>query len=244
MPSDRRMALLLINNLCVPMENKEIILMGEPAEILLPAILRILKEHSDDSYLAAVSLFNLSFYEDAKTTLMTYLPICNDLVKDDYSYTRPADNPDSLVRVMESVVKDYAPVVLANPLVHSVQAETCRWSMGTLRNFATHRDNAYIIAQSTVFPQIAAQLVKEFSHHDLALWTRDSLPDACIMLLVHLVKYDDCIALLDKETIMDSLSVIKTRGGIHAMRAIAVVLRLEGKESYETLVLGKTAKGS
>jgi hypothetical protein len=236
--SDRRLALLLINNLCIPIENKQFIMNGEAEEVLLPTMLRIIKEHSPDSHLAAVCLFNLSFLEETKTMLIAYLPAQNDNVKSDYSYTRPIDNPDSLIRVMESIVKEYAPTVLANPLVHSVQAECTRWSIGSMRNFSTIHENALVIAQSTDLVSIALQLIAEFSKHDMALWTRDSLPDACIMLLVHIIKYPDCLACLDKAAVIDALSTLKTRGGIHAMRANAVILQLEGKESYETLVLG------
>jgi len=231
-PTDRRQALLLINNLSIPNENKAAILLGEPIEFLLPPLLRILRQRLAESYLAAVCLFNLSYLEDAKDMLMNYVPSKLDRVRTEYKYQLPAENEESLLRVVESMLKDFTPYLKRH--VHSVQAEAVRWSMGLMRNLVTNADNAVFVAHKTVIPSLAVKYLRD-STDDLAHWTRDSLPDSSLMLLVHLVNFDECLEPLNTQETREALKQLDGKGGIHEMRASAVLCRLQGEDTYQSL---------
>jgi hypothetical protein len=64
--------------------------------------------------------------------------------------------------------------------------------------------------------------------HDYATWTRDSLPDAAIMVLVHLAKDDDCLDQLRRNQYLANQILqacdylMATAPGIHATRAAAM----------------------
>ena len=167
--SDRRQALLILNNLCIPTENKAAILFGEPAEPLLNTLLSILRHRLAESYLAAVTLLNLSYLQDdhAKTMLFTYVPIPDEQEDaiETYSHQLPVDNPISLIRTLESVLKEFVGYVGRQPktVVYSVEQQCCRWSMNVIRNLVTVPEHALTVGTKTVIPAVAAECL---SHAD------------------------------------------------------------------------------
>jgi hypothetical protein len=236
-PGDRRQALLLLNNLSIPIENKASIVLGEPVESLLPALLKVIHERLPESYLAAACLFNLSYLEDAKQFMFTYIPTVTVVateVQSQYHYRpRTLENPGSLLRILESLLRDYAGYLQVDD-VNSVEGEAVRWVIGVLRNLATVKDNAIDLIQQTVVPALALQFL-ETTTNELSLWSRDSLEDSCLMLTVNLVQ--SCPAeyqkRIDRDTARKALGKIHGKGGIHDMRATAVLRLLE--EETESL---------
>lgn len=225
---DRRQALLILNNLCIPNENKANILLGEAADYVLPPLLRILTERLPESYLAAVCLFNLSYLDDAKSMLLTYIPKTFHRVRTEYHYQPPAENSESLLRVFESLIESFSPYLVHN--IQNVQAEAVRWCMGTIRNLVSSRNSATLVANSTLIPQLAIKYLQECDD-DLAFWSRDSLPDACLMIIVHLAQYDECLDAISSVETRTAMKKLDGRGGIHELRAKAILSRLDGKES-------------
>jgi hypothetical protein len=60
------------------------------------------------------------------------------------------------------------------------------------------------------------------------------LEDACLMLLVHLAAYDECInSIRGIKNAAMALSRLKGQGGIHALRASALLARLSGGRAEE-----------
>lgn len=235
--SDRRQALLILNNLCIPPENKAAILFGEPAEHLITALLHILQNRLAESYLAAVTLLNLSYLQDdhAKTMLFTYIPILdtNKEASETYSYQLPVDNPLSLIRTLESVMKEFC-VYVPQRHIHSVEQQCVRWCMNVVRNLvSTVHDNAVVVGMKTFIPAIAAECLSHADTSNLNHWTRDSLEDACLMLLVHVCKIDACLERLkSNERVMDQAIAVceeleSSAEGIHQRRAAALLERLD-----------------
>jgi hypothetical protein len=245
-PGDRRQALLLLNNLSIPIENKASIILGEPVESLLPALLKVIHERLPESYLAAACLFNLSYLEDAKIFLFTYIPTVTFVtteVQSEYHYRPPLENPGSLLRILESLLRDYAGYLQVDA-VNSVEGEAIRWVIGVLRNLATVKDNAIDLIQQTVVPALALQFL-ETSTNELSLWSRDSLEDSCLMLTVNLVQScpTEYQTHIDGATARKALGKIHGKGGIHDMRATAVLRLLEEEtESLEAAVARQDEK--
>ena len=102
--NDRRQALLILNNLCIPIENKAAIIFGEPYEVLMDALLAIVRSRSNESYLALVTLLNLSYIQDdhGKVALYNFVPKLNTGGTSDaasqYGAQLPIDNPLSTIR--------------------------------------------------------------------------------------------------------------------------------------------------
>ena len=236
-PADRRQALLILNNLCIPNENKAAILFGEPAEHLITALLHILRHRMAESYLAAVTLLNLSYLQDdhAKNMLFTYIPIAdvNEDASVTYSYQLPVDNPLSLIRTLEAVMKDFY-VYMPQKQVHSVEKQCVRWCMNVVRNLvSTVHDNALVVGTKTFVPAIAAECLSHADTSNLNHWTRDSVEDASLMLLVHVCRIDECLeAMKQNQRLIDHVVAVceqleSSTDGIHQRRASALLERFE-----------------
>lgn len=233
--TDRRQALLLVSNLCVPPENKAAIMLGEPAKNLLPVLLDIVTNRLPESYLATVCLFNLSFLEESKQFLFTYVPPEMPGDKEsklDYHHYAPIQDPTSLLRTLEAAMKEFLPFVVSLPEnqrhVMSVEGEVIRYAMGVFRHLSTIDDIAIKIAKETIIPGVAVQCLKASLGKDLALWKRDSMEDACLMLLVRLSQHgEECIEVLRSDETESVLASLKGRGGIHETRATALLRLLQ-----------------
>ena len=206
---------MLLNNLCVPPPCKRPV-----ADAMLPTLLRILESRLPDCHLAAVCLYNLVLVDDArKRELLVYIPPTATLSTNG----RPRDHPQCLLRVLERIVIEYSPFV--QQPVHSVQVEAFRWSMGVLRHLAVAQPS---LAQATKIGDVAAQALT-YAPDDLALWTPDSWPDACLMVLVHLVRSGEADA-LDATLVLAAVGRLRGRGGIHEQRATAIAQQLTGMD--------------
>ena len=236
--ADRRQALLILNNLCIPTENKAAILFGEPAEHLITALLNVLRHRMAESYLAAVTLLNLSYLQDdhAKNMLFTYIPIPdgNEDASATYSYQQPVDHPLSLIRTLEAVMKDFY-VYVPQKDVHSVEKQCVRWCMNVVQNLvSTVQDNAFVVGTKTIIPAIAAACLSHADTSNLSHWTRDSVEDASLMLLVHVCRIDECLeAMKQNHRVVDQVVTVceqleSSAEGIHQTRASALLERFGG----------------
>jgi hypothetical protein len=240
--SDRRQALLILNNLCIPIENKAAIVFGEPFEVFIDTLLELIRIRSTESYLALVTLLNLSYIQDnhGKIAMYNRIPkfsIENGTGNDaasQYGFQLPIDNPLSTIRTIESLLQDYVPYVVTRRNINSFELQCCRWSMNILRNLInTIPSHAMAVGQHTQIPILAVQCLASSDTTDLTTWTRDSLEDASLMILIHICKFDDCLQLLKNNSVlMDQLLSIceklnKTHPGIHQVRAAALLNRLE-----------------
>lgn len=160
-----------------------------------------------------------------------------------YRFHLPANNPLSLLRTLENVLRDYVPYLETHHSVNSVEQQCCRWAMNALRNLATVQDNAVVMATKTRVPEHAVDCLRCANKSNLKEWTRDSLEDAALMLLVHLGKDDDCLVAMrensklrdDIHAICDALS--EDGKGIHCTRAIAL------KERFDEALAEKSEMG-
>lgn len=239
--NDRRQSLLVINNLCIPIENKAAIIFGEPFELLMNSILQLVQTRSTESYLALVALLNLSYIQDdhAKAVMFNYVlkaPNASSTMegRNNYGFQLPIDNMLSSTRILESMIQDYIPYVDRQRGVNSIELQCCRWSMNVIRNLiATSPTHSTAIAQRTKIPFLAIQFLTKSDPTNLATWTRDSLEDASLMVLIHICRFDECVNVLKSNSAaVDQLIAFckemkNMRIGIHPLRASALLDRLQ-----------------
>jgi hypothetical protein len=247
--NDRRQALLILNNLCIPIENKAAILFGEPFELLVDALLAIVRSRSIESYLALVTLLNLSYIQDdhGKVAMFNFVPKlntgkANNDAASQYGAQLPIDNPLSAIRTLESILQDYVPYVIRRRKVNSVELQCCRWSLNVIRNLiSTIPAFSIAVGQHTAIPALSVQCLAKSDTTNLGTWTCDSIEDACLMILIHICRYDDCIHLLKQNVVvMDELLAIceeikNTNPGIHQLRATALLDRLEESNCSQSI---------
>lgn len=236
--NDRRQALLILNNLCIPTGNKNAILFGDSVEDLLTALCNVIRARLNESYLSIAVLTNLSSFQDdhAKVMLLNFVVSSapKETAPETYKLKLPIDDPDSLLRTLEALLTDYAPYSQQE----SVEQQGCRWAVNVMRNLVTVDENAISVAKTSI-PAIAVQFLT-IAKLDLKKWTRDSLEDASLMLLVHLGKLDTCLELLTPneslvQATIEVLEKIQETEGIHQKRAEALVERLEEARSTRSV---------
>ena len=243
--TDRRKSLLILNNLCIPVANKAAILLGEPLQPVVTALLDVIRQRQAESYLAAVCLFNLSFLQDGKALLFSFVPTepPQQQPQSSYRHYAPTDNPISLLRTLESGMQEFLPYVITansdtdnngddhHPPVKSVERQAVRWCMGLFRNLASAvPEHAVTLARHTRIPAMAIACLHDASLSiHLNLWTRDSLMDASLMLLVHIAQHDaTTLRHTETDMLLQVLERLHGRGGIHETRAMALLKCLTG----------------
>lgn len=165
--------------------------------------------------------------------LFNYVPVYDDNTNEaasTYSYQLPEDDPHSTIRTLESLLKECVPYV--NQKVNSVEQQCCRWSMNVIRNLVTVSENAVAVGTKTAIPVLAVQCLSHADTSNLKKWTRDSLEDACLMILVHVCKIETCLnAMKQNQTATDKLMTIleelEETQGIHRTRAVALMDRFD-----------------
>mmetsp|Transcript_39504 Transcript_39504/g.82041 ORF Transcript_39504/g.82041 Transcript_39504/m.82041 type:complete len:394 (+) Transcript_39504:188-1369(+) len=229
--NDRRQALLLLNNLCIPPENKKELLLGESRDPLLNSILLIFVKRLAEAHIAAACLYNLSFLEEAKIMLLSYQPENLNRItsaKSSYSFHSPTTQQNSLLRIVEEMVVYFTPYMSKSyqKKISTVEAATIRWAMALMRNLVTVHDNAAIVASTTKFPTLAAQYLQE-SERSLELWSIDSLEDSSLLFLLMLIQAgDESCKAIDNQELRTALKKVGTMPGIHGVRAGVILERL------------------
>ena len=256
--ADRRQALLVLNNLCIPSENKRTILLGPSRDELLTALLEVLQQKLPECHLVVACLFNLSFYDEAKGVLLNYVPAVSlqhsdQETPEEYTFSQPTEKRDSFLRILERVTNEFVPYYVqhknatmyndprsrrqkAQPT--SVESSTLRWTFCLLRNLASNPDHAILLATTTRFPAAALEILQVVRHTDLSQWSHDSLPEACLVFWVWLVQASEevCRHLHKVFGEDEELSAVKilepliTQQGIQSVRARMVSNRLGGNK--------------
>lgn len=239
---DRRQALLIINNLCIPIENKAAIIFGDAFESLMDALLELIRERVAESYVALVTLVNLTYLQDdhAKIAIFNHIPKLDrrfggdDGAASQYSYKLPGESPLSIVRTLESLLRDYVPYAVTQRSINSLEQQCCRWSFNIIRNLiGSVPSHCSIVGKMTQIPVLAIQYLAKSDTTNLATWSKDSSEDACLMILVHIFRMDDCILVLNNDKVaMENLQSVceelkQTPPGIHQLRAASLLDRLD-----------------
>jgi hypothetical protein len=237
----RRSICLILNNLSIPFDNKAVMVLGPSSKVLLLSLLNIILFNLPEAYLSCICLMNLSKMDDAKDIIF-YLtqshalhktqtlpcisptPIISDTRNwNDFGSKRSRgsiqsailDDPLSLVRALEALIKSNSPFLISN--VHSVEGEAVRWSIGLLRNF-THSQLYCNILCKTSIPILLVQVLKQTPRNVLE-WTTDSLEELSLICICDLVRSTAGRESLKIPSVQSTFETISTYGGIHGYRA-------------------------
>jgi len=204
----RRMACLTLNNLSIPYENKQPILWHTPLLQQLWCILRDLPPA--ETYLACLCVRNLSQEEESRTRLLDF-----------------GSADDYLLSLLDKLVVTFAPGVLRTGKVHnSAEGLALKWAVGIIRQVSTTRASELLEYKSTL--RVLLELIQYLSIHlPLHQWTQDSLPDSCLIVILHVAQTSD-IAVLKELNAQDYLSGLIGKGGIHDTRTSWIQCALEG----------------
>lgn len=187
--------------------------------------------------MATVCLLNLSYIQDerAKTMFLEFVPVVTGHASSMLNYKFPVDNPTSLLRTLESLLKDSVMYVRHNG---SAEYQCCRWSINVIRNLVTLRSNALIVGTKTEFPMLVAECLSAVETTNLHKWTRDSLEDASLMFFVHICKLDECLENIPRSVIQRVTPICEKLGkqkGIHQVSAVALLERFDELKSSHSV---------
>jgi hypothetical protein len=210
--TDRRAACLGLNNLSIPFENKAVMVFGPSSTKLLDAVLNVIIEGHTESYLCCILLMNLSYLEDAKVKLVRYGIYNKD----------PSETKKSLITTMELLLQTRSRFLTREVL--SVEGEALRWATGLLRNLSTIHEGASLIVKTNI-PAFIISNVRD-SPKPLYQWTKDSLEDLSLQVLINLAKDAESLQVLKEMNTANAFDSIVGQGGIHDVRASFLQMRL------------------
>lgn len=208
---DRRLACLILNNLSIPFDNKNVFIFGTDSDGLLQSLLTVMKEGLPESYLCCICLMNLSVGSDAQLKLIRY-----------------KTNQQPFLRIVELLMKTYEPLwrKASSQSKMSTQGLALRWATGLVRNLTSTKEGASVIANTTEIPAVVVSVLKH-SSRPLTKWTEDSLEDLALLVLVQLAKWPESAKSLKNLPTREALTPIIGQGGIHDVRASMVECSLD-----------------
>jgi len=142
----RHLALLSLNNLSIPLENKKSLTADGELEKLLPVMLDVMKSDSTEAYLAAICLMNLSFLESSVAKFVTapgFLKTIETFISSNKAggegvrwtcglIKNLSRKPDAARAILGTKIP---PLLLA--LLKATSANSSRWANNSLEDFAS-----------------------------------------------------------------------------------------------------------
>jgi len=203
----RHLALLSLNNLSIPSDNKKTIMNNESSRaIIIDALVTIIQTDPAESYLACIALMNLSFLESA-------VPII-------------AANPD-LLNTIEGLLKEGVKAKAG-----SGKSEGVRWSCGLLKNLSRSESAATRIAATDIVGSLV-QCLK--SPSGAARWSNNSTEDFALFTLLNLSQHQNVLNdLFKKNKVIQTLQPIaRSVVGVHSLKATLTIGILKGSTRSE-----------
>jgi len=243
----RRQICLSLINLSVPVENKANMTLGLDRDLLLDNLWQVIHDRKPESYLCCVCLMNLSYFDDAKDTILHYIPtfarsdyerteflltatkvhvedeVCIEIEQESACLEQPClEQPSSLLRMLERMMeinKAYAKVKEIN-----VETESFRWAVGLLLNMSVCPERCAIIGETKI-PQHVLESLRD-TQNPIEAWKEQSLEEMSLLLILNLAKHPESAPNLWKEFDgRECLDHIIGTGGIHDVRASAIASR-------------------
>lgn len=204
----RHLACLALNNLSIPTENKRVMALGPSSAAVIGGLCKVIAEDKQESYLCCICLMNLSFLEASITTMLQHSP-----VPEGAAPKAPLDNPDSLIRILEKLLKN-APAV---PKSGSGKSEGVRWACGLIKNLAKSEENAALLGKTDI-PKCVVENVRN-SQTPPGRWTSNSLEDFSLFVILNLAQWKDSRQALIKAGAVDVVKPIMAEGDLQGLKA-------------------------
>lgn len=127
-------ALLLLNNLAIPLHNKAVIMSCASAGKLLDALCNVMNRDVPETLLGCICLVNLTIFQENAELIL--------------NHTRtPEEN--TLLRILEKLLELKSPE-LTTPVEVSVEKETTRWACKLAMNLCACENNANALSFSRI----------------------------------------------------------------------------------------------
>jgi len=200
----RHLACLALNNLSIPTENKRVMALGPSSAAVIGGLCKVIAEDKQESYLCCICLMNLSFLEASITTMLQHSP--------DGSAS-PLDNPNSLLRILEKLLKN-APAVSKTG---SGKSEGVRWACGLIKNLAKSEENAALFGKTNI-PKCVVNNIKNTATPP-SRWTSNSLEDFSLFVVLNLSQWSGSRGALIDAGATDVVKPIMTEGDLQGLKA-------------------------
>ncbi|KAL7520615.1 hypothetical protein ACHAWX_005341 [Stephanocyclus meneghinianus] len=204
----RHLACLALNNLSIPTENKRVMALGPSSSAVIGGLCKVIAEDKQESYLCCICLMNLSFLEASITTMLQHSP-----VPEGKDPTPPLDNPDSLLRILEKLLKN-APAV---PKSGSGKSEGVRWACGLIKNLAKSEENAALFGKTDI-PKCVVDNIRNTTAPP-SRWTSNSLEDFSLFVILNLAQWPVSREALIKAGAIDVIKPIMAEGDLQGLKA-------------------------
>jgi len=163
---------------------------------------------TENKRVCCICLMNLSFLEASITTMLQHSP-----VPEGAAPKAPLDNPDSLIRILEKLLKN-APAV---PKSGSGKSEGVRWACGLIKNLAKSEENAALLGKTDI-PKCVVENVRNSSTPP-SRWTSNSLEDFSLFVILNLAQRPESKDALVKAGAVDVVKSIMAEGDLQGLKA-------------------------
>ena len=204
----RHLACLALNNLSIPTENKRVMALGPSSAAVIGGLCKVIAEDKQESYLCCICLMNLSFLEASITTMLQHSP-----VPEGSAPIAPLENPESLIRILEKLLKN-APAV---PKSGSGKSEGVRWACGLIKNLAKSEENAALLGKTDI-PKCVVENVRNSSTPP-SRWTSNSLEDFSLFVILNLAQWPVSRGALISAGAVDVVKPIMAEGDLQGLKA-------------------------
>lgn len=204
----RHLACLALNNLSIPTENKRVIALGPSSTAVIEGLCRVIAEDKQESYLCCICLMNLSFLEACITTMLRHspVPVGSDPIP-------PLQNPESLIRILEKLLKDAPPV----PRLGSGKFEGVRWACGLIKNLAKSEENAALFGKTEVTKCVVKNI--QSCKSPPSRWTNNSMEDFSLFVILNLAQWPVSRQSLIEAGAIDIIKPIMMEEGLQGLKA-------------------------
>ena len=174
---ERHVAVLALNNLSIPEENKRVMALGPSSKDLIGGLCKNIAKNTHESYLCCICLMNMSFLEISRNPILQHSPGPN--ASD--SNIPPLENPGSLLRVIEKLL------LTNSPTKPAATSKTVRWACGLIKNLAKSEENAALIGQTEI-PKCMVDFLRA-STTCASRWASNSLEDFSLFVVLDLAEW-------------------------------------------------------
>ena len=182
--------------------------LGPASSAVIGGLCKVIAEDKQESYLCCICLMNLSFLEASITTMLQHSP-----VPDSSEPLPPLSNPDSLLRILERLLRN-APAV---PKSGSGKSEGVRWACGLIKNLAKSEENAALIGRTDI-PRCVVGNVRSTSAPP-SRWTSNSLEDFSLFVVLNLAQWPVSRQALVDAGAADVVRPIMAEGDLQGIKA-------------------------
>jgi len=202
-------ALLALNNLSIPTENKRVMALGPSSGAILGGLCKVMAEGEKGSYLCCICLMNLSFPEENISTILQH---STALGKSEY--IPPLQNSDSLVCILEQVLKKSSAVL--KPA--QCESERLRWACGLIKNLSRSEENADLLGKTDIPNCIVGNILQK---PDIppSRWPFNSLEDFSLFVILNLSQWPASRQKLIEAGALDAIKPIMKEGGVQGLKA-------------------------